>query len=231
MTIKAVIFDMDGVLIESETCWLQSRQEFAAAIGKTWTDADHHRAMGVNTIEWARLMKEVLEPDMTLDEIMDDVKARMMAHYEEHMPLRPYALEAVANVAREFRVGLASGSPTALINHVLRLTGLDQVFEAVVYGDDMPNGKPAPDSYLHALKLMNLAPEEAAGIEDSSNGVRALVNAGMYVVGAPVPEFPLPPAVVVLCDRIIPTLDLFTPELVRSLEKAPRRGAALAAKG
>ncbi|MCC7206300.1 MAG: HAD family phosphatase [Anaerolineae bacterium] len=231
MAIKAVVFDMDGVLIESETYWLKSRQEFAAAMGKEWTDADHRLAMGRNTIEWAQLMKERLEPDMNLDEIMADIKARMMAHYEEHMPLRPYALEAVTNIAREYRVGLASGSPTELIKHILRLTGLDQVFEVVVYGDDMPNGKPAPDSYLHALKLMNLAPEEAAGIEDSSNGVRALVNAGMYAVGAPVPEFPLPPDVAALCDRIIPTLDLFTPELVRSLENTPRRGAALAAKG
>lgn len=231
MAIKAVIFDMDGVLIESETSWQQSRVEFAAEIGKVWTNADQRLAMGRNTVEWAALMKERLDLDLSLDAIMDDIKARMMAHYEEHLPLRPYALEAVASIAREYRVGLASGSPTEIIKHVLRLTGLDQVFEAVVYGDDMPNGKPAPDSYLHALKLMDVAPEDAAGIEDSSNGVRALVNAGMYVVGAPMPEFPLSAEIMALCDRLIPSLDLFTPELVRSMEKAPRRGSALAAKG
>jgi HAD superfamily hydrolase (TIGR01509 family) len=231
MAIKAVIFDMDGVLVESETYWWKSRVEFAAEIGKAWTDADHRRAMGRSTIEWAELMKERLEIDMSLEAIIEDVKSRVMAHYEEHMPSRPYALEAVAGIAREFRVGLASGSPTVLINHVLRLTGLDQVFETVVYGDEIPNGKPAPDSYLHALKVMGVAPDEAAGIEDSSAGVRALVNAGMYTVGAPMPEFPLPADIVALCDRVIVSLDQFTPELVRSMEKAPRRGLTLAPKG
>lgn len=214
MPIKAVIFDMDGVLVDSEVYWLQSREEFARDLGKVWTDADQRKAMGRSTIEWARVMQEILNPPMTLDEIMADVIRRVMAHYEQRMPARPGALAAVHLAAQHFQVALASGSPTAVIDHVLTLTGLNTVFETVVYGDDMKHGKPAPDIYIETMKRLNVTPDVSVGIEDSGNGIRSLKAAGMYAIAAPSPAFPLSDEILQLADAHIASLEDFSLELV-----------------
>jgi len=218
MTIQAVIFDMDGVLVDSEVYWRESREEFATALGKVWTADDHRAAMGRSTIEWAAVMKERLGLDWTLEQIMDDVKARIVAHYEERLPVLPGALEAVRTAASAYRVALASGSPTEIIQEVMRLTKLDGVFEAVVYGDDMKHGKPAPDIYLETARLLGVPPEQCVAIEDSGNGIRAAKAAGMYCIAVPSPDFPLPDEIVKLADLALPSLAGFTVETVRGLE-------------
>lgn len=217
MPIEAVIFDMDGVLVDSEKYWLLSRQEFASALGKEWSHADQPLVMGVNTIEWGRVMRERLCPDWTVERVMEDVIARVISHYDTELPLRPGALDAVHKAAGAFRVALASGSPSRIINHILELTGLDQVFETVVYGDDMQNGKPAPDIYLETLRRLNVPPERAVGVEDSGNGVRALHNAGMWIIAAPSPGFPLSPEVAALAHRQIASLEEFSVEMVQNI--------------
>lgn len=219
MPIEAVIFDMDGVLIASEDYWLKARAAFAADRNKPWTDEDQRRCMGVNTIEWARTMKERLAlDDMTLDEIMDDVIGRIIAMYDEKLPVLPGAVEAVELAAEHYRVALASGSPTRAIKEVTKLTGLDALFETMVFGDDMERGKPAPDIYLETARRLNLEPGNCVGIEDSANGVRALKAAGMYAIAAPSPGFPLPDEVLALADRHIDTLKEFSIDLIRELE-------------
>lgn len=217
MTIEAVIYDMDGVLVDSEVYWLKAREDFAAALGKTWTDDDQRAAMGRSTIEWAAVMRERLALDMTLAEIMAAVIARVMAQYEQRMPARPGALESVAAMAARYRIGLASGSPTAVIQHVLKLTGLADTFEVVVYGDDMAHGKPAPDIYIEALRRLGVDAARAVGIEDSGNGIRSLHAAGMKIVAAPSPAFPLSAEVLALADRHITTMEDFTVTLVEGL--------------
>ncbi|MBI5669553.1 MAG: HAD family phosphatase [Chloroflexi bacterium] len=165
MPIEAVIFDMDGVLVDSEVYWLLSRQEYARDLGKVWSDADQRLAMGRNTIEWAEVMRERLGLDTSVEMVMEDVIARVIAHYDQRLPLRPGAVEAVHKAASAYKVALASGSPRQIINHVMKLTGLDGVFEAIVYADDMPNGKPAPDVYIETLRRLNVPPERAVGID------------------------------------------------------------------
>ncbi|MDX1995317.1 MAG: HAD family phosphatase [bacterium] len=214
MPIKAVIFDMDGVLVDSEVYWYQSRQEFARDLGKTWTDDDQRHAMGRNTIEWAAVMQERLGLDWSLEQIMDDTIRRVLAHYDQRMPTRPGALEAVQLAASRYRVALASGSPTRVIQHVMALTGLDQVFETMVYGDDQPNGKPAPDIYLETLRRLGIAAEDAVGIEDSGNGIRSLKAAGMKIIAAPSPAFPLSAEVLALADVKIDSLEDLTLDLL-----------------
>lgn len=208
---------MDGVLVDSEVYWLRAREGFARDLGKVWTDDDQRHAMGRNTIEWAAVMRERLNLDWTLERIMDDVIARVLAQYEAQMPLRPGALEAVKLAASHYRVALASGSPIPVIQHVMRLTGLDQVFEHIVFGDEQPNGKPAPDVYLKTAELLNIPPANCIGIEDSSNGIRALKAAGMYCIAAPSPAFPLKPEIVALADRLIVSMEDFTIEMVREI--------------
>jgi HAD superfamily hydrolase (TIGR01509 family) len=217
MPIEAVIFDMEGVLMDSEVYWRQGRESFARDQGKTWTMDDQRQAMGRNTVEWARVMQERLGITMPVEDIIADMKRRIIALYEERLPTRPGAMEAVHLAAAHYRVGLASGSPTEIIQHVMGLTGLDQVFEVMVYGDDIPNGKPAPDIYLEALRQMGVPPQNAVGIEDSANGVRALKAAGMYAVAAPSPGFALPDEVQQMADHLIGSLEEFSLAMVREI--------------
>ena len=220
MAFDAIIFDMDGVLVDSEVYWYRARVDFAAERGKTWTDADQRAAMGRGTLEWAAVMKERLRLDEPLTAVVDEMLARMMALYTERLPLRPGAVDAVRLAASRARCGLASGSPTQLIQHVTRLSGLDTVFEEIVYGDDIPNGKPAPDIYIEALRRFGARPERSLGVEDSANGIRALKAAGMRIVAAPSPDFPLAPEVAALSDVQISTLEDFTADLLDRLTPA-----------
>ena len=154
MPIEAIVYDMDGVLVDSEVYWDKSRIEFARDRGLVWTDAYQRLAMGRSTVGWAGVMQEKLALDEPIDEIIAEMKARVIAQYEARMPARPGALESVARMKRHYRVGLASGSPTDIIRAVLRITGLDQLFEVMIYGDEVARGKPAPDIYIEALKQL-----------------------------------------------------------------------------
>ncbi len=223
MPIEAVIFDMDGVLVDSEVYWDKSRVEFARDRGKVWTDEFQRLAMGRSTVGWAGVMQEHLLLDESIDEIIAEMKARVIAHYEERMPTRPGALESVAHMKQHFRVGLASGSPTEIIKAVLRITGLDQILEVMIYGDEVPRGKPAPDIYLEALQQMGVSPAVSLGIEDSANGLRSLKAAGMVAVAAPSPDYPLTADILALADAHITTLEDFNIDLVRRIER--QRGA------
>ena len=219
MGIEAVIYDMDGVLVDSEIYWDQARVDFAAERGLRWTDAMQRQAMGRSTVGWAGVMRDELALDMSLDAIIAEMKARVIAQYEQRMPTRPGALESVAAMQAHYRIGLASGSPTEIIKAVLRITGLDRQFEVMIYGDEVGKGKPAPDIYLEALRQLGVSPARAAGIEDSANGLRSLKAAGMLAIAAPSPDFPLPPDVLALADAHITTLVDFTPQLVAGLSR------------
>lgn len=218
MPIEAVIFDMDGVLVDSEEYWWQSRIEFAGALGKTWTMDDQRQTMGRNTAEWGRIMQERLGlDDMPLDDIMHGVKSRVIARLEARLPLLPGAVEAVHLAAGAYPVALASGSPKEVINKVMQMTRLDQVFHHIVYADDQPRGKPAPDVYLATAALLGIDPARCLGIEDSGNGLRSLKAAGMVAIAVPSPGFPLPPDLLALADRVLPSLKSFSLDLVREM--------------
>lgn len=217
MPIEAVIFDMEGVLMDSEGYWTLAREGFARDLGKAWTMDDQRAAMGRNTVEWARVMQQRLHLNMTEEAIIEDVIRRVLAQYDERLPVRAGALEAVQRMAAQYKVALASGSPTRVIDYSMQHTGLDSVFEAIVYGDTIPNGKPAPDIYNEALRRLGVKAENAVGIEDSSNGVRALHNAGMWVIAAPSEGFALPPDVLALANCVIQHMDEVTQNLISSI--------------
>lgn len=217
MPIEAVIFDMDGVLVDSEAYWYQSRIEFAEKRGKAWSMDDQHAAMGRSTVEWAQVMKDRLALDMTLDDVIEEVRGGVIARIEARLPLLPGAIDAVYKAAEAYPVALASGSPTLVIDTVMSLTGLDKVFRTIVYGDDMKHGKPAPDIYLEAAKRLDITPEACIGIEDSVNGLKSLKAAGMYAIAVPSPGFTLPPTALALADRVLGSLEEFSIALVASL--------------
>jgi len=217
MRFDAVIFDMDGVLVDSEVYWAEGRIEFARDRGLVWGADDHRLVMGRATLEWAQVMKDYLHIADSPRAIADEMITRMNAKYDARLPVREGAIEAVKLAASRYRVGLASGSPTPLIDHVIQLTGLDKVFETVVYGDDIPHGKPAPDIYWEALKRLGVEPSRAVGVEDSGNGIRSLHAAGMKIIAAPSPQFPLKDDILALAHAKIDTLEDFTLALVESL--------------
>lgn len=210
MAIQAVLWDMDGVLLDSEACWFESRIEFAARLGKPWTMDDQRLAMGRSTIEWAHVMQERLDLSMSLDQIMDDVITLVLEKLGTSLPILPGAVEAVKLTASRYPIALASGSPTRVIDHVLELTGLRSVYQTVVYGDDMKRGKPDPEIWLTAAGKLGVDVTRCAGIEDSGNGVRSLKAAGMYIIAVPSPKFPLQADVLALADRVLPSLEHFT---------------------
>ena len=217
MPIEAVVFDMEGVLMDSEGYWKIAREGFSQAIGKTWTMDDQRATMGRNTTEWAQGMKDRLALDWQLDDIISDVIRRVLAQYDERLPVRAGAIDAVKRMSSRYKVALASGSPTSVIDYAMKNTGLDVYLGIRVYGDNILNGKPAPDIYLEALRLLDVTPDSAAGIEDSSNGIRALHNAGMKVIAAPSEGFDLAPDVLGLANRAIAHMDEITVELVEQL--------------
>lgn len=224
--IEAVVFDMDGVLIDSEVLWRLVREEFCADNGLRWSAADQESTMGCNTAMWSRIMVERLglRERSGMDEagVAREIKARLLRKYQEHLPERAGAVAAVQRAAARYKVALASGSPNEIAAHVMQTTGLDQVFLAATYGDDVAHGKPAPDIYLDVLGKIGVAPCNAVGVEDSGNGIRALKAAGMGIIAAPGPEFPLSGEVLALADRCIASMTEFSIDMVEEIGR--RRG-------
>ncbi len=217
MPIEAVVFDMEGVLMDSEPYWKVAREGFAASLHKPWSMDDQRACMGRNTIEWAQVMKDHLALDWSLDDIISDTIGRVLAQYDDRLPLRDGAIGAVERMAARYKVALASGSPTSVINHAMDKSGLGKLLKVRVYGDTIPNGKPAPDIYLEALRQLGVRPENSAGIEDSSNGIRSLHNAGMKVIAAPSEGFDLSPEIVALADHLVTHMDEITVDVVEGL--------------
>lgn len=218
--VQAVVFDMDGVLVQSEDIWRDVREEFAAGIGKVWSAADQASTMGCNTAAWAAIMVDRLglRTSLGMDEagVAHEIIARMQAKYAAHLPQREGAVQAVRIAAAHYRVALASGSPRALGEHVLDAMGLDQILTATLYGDEVEHGKPAPDVYLRVLERIGVRPEYAVGVEDSGNGIRSLHAAGMGIIAAPSPGYALSAEMLALAGAHIRSLTEFTVDLVES---------------
>jgi HAD superfamily hydrolase (TIGR01509 family) len=183
--IKAVVFDMDGLLVDSEPLWQRARIEACGADRLHWTDADQERVMGSSTMGWATYLAEKLDHAMTPDEIIERVISLMERYYLEAVPLQPGAREAVAQVYGRYPLGLASGSPYRLIRAALTGAGWTDMFDEVLSSDEMANGKPAPDIYFEIAHRLGTPIEQIAVLEDSGNGILAGVNAGAQVIAVP----------------------------------------------
>ncbi len=216
MTIEAIIFDMDGVIVESEPVWNTCRVELSAAYGKQWGEEDQRSVMGSSTAHWAKVMRERLALPMSDEAVIDEMRRRMIAHFDAHLPVLPGAVEAVKLASSAYPVALASGSMSALISYVLRATGLEEVLKVVVRGDDLARGKPAPDIYLEAARQLGVEPAACVGVEDSAHGVMSLRAAGMKVIVVPSP-YPLKEEVLSLADLRLQSLEAFTLERIAQL--------------
>jgi HAD superfamily hydrolase (TIGR01509 family) len=212
--IEAVIFDLDGVVIQTEEIWDEVREAYAAEHGARY-DAEAQRAMmGMSSLEWSAYMNEELGMPVEPVEISAEVVRRMEARYRERLPLIEGAVEAVERLAARWPLGLASSSNRPLIDAVLELSGLAPCFAATVSSEEVERGKPAPDVYLECARRLGVAPTGCAAIEDSHAGIRSAKSAGMRVVAIPNPTYPPDPDALAHADVVLPSLDGLVPEAV-----------------
>lgn len=215
MTVRAVVFDMDGVLVDSEEIWDEIRRGLAADAGRPWPD-DATRAMqGMSTAEWSAYLTGTVGVPGEPAEVARQVIDAMARRYRERLPLLPGAVAAVERLAGAFTLGLASSSPRSLIDAVLDAAGLTALFRATVSSEEVAAGKPAPDVYAEALRRLDVDAAAAVAIEDSTNGLRAAAAAGMGVVAVPHDAFPPAGEALALAGAVVGSLDEVTPELVR----------------
>jgi HAD superfamily hydrolase (TIGR01509 family) len=213
--IDAVIFDLDGVLIDSEQVWDAARRHVAKENDGHW-GADATREMiGMSSVEWSRYMHETLDVALTPEEISEAVVARMRDLYAQHLPLIAGARDAVIRLAGAFRLGLASSANRPVIELVLKLAQITSLFAAIVSSEEVARGKPAPDVYLEAARRLGVPPGRCAAVEDSSNGLRSAAAARMTVIAVPNREFPPDEEALAQASAVLDSLTELTPARVR----------------
>ncbi|HEX7587278.1 MAG TPA: HAD family phosphatase [Anaerolineae bacterium] len=216
--IEAIVFDLDGLLVDSEPHWNEARRQIAAERGIEWNRDDLQVCMGVSTLTWAKYMIRRLNLDQSPDQVISRMIGAMQALYARQIPYLPGAIEAVDCAARLGPTGLASGSHRSLIDIVIADAPLRGKFQAVVCADEVPAGKPAPDVYLQAARELGVQAENCVCLEDSANGILAGKSAGMQVIA--VPDHRLPPSQEILrqADVVLASLNEFNIEVIHSLE-------------
>ncbi|QLY29917.1 HAD family phosphatase [Nocardia huaxiensis] len=215
MALEAIVFDMDGVLIDTEPVWEEVRRGYVDEMGGRWQPDTQDRLMGMSTREWAvYLSEDLIDGKRTPEEVASDVIDRMSARYAEHLPLMPEAVETVRAFAESYPLGLASSSPRRLIDVVLDHMGVTALFHSTVSTEEVERGKPAPDGYAAVAALLGIAPENCAAIEDSSNGLRSAAAAGMTVIAVPHPRYPPAPDALALATLVSPTLAELTAKAI-----------------
>jgi HAD superfamily hydrolase (TIGR01509 family) len=217
VSIEAVVFDLDGVIIDTEGVWEEVRRAYAAEYGRQFLPDSQTRMMGMSTGEWsAHLSRDVGVP-RTPPQVAADVLARMAERYRAALPLIPGSVDAVRRLAARFPVALASSSARILIDQVLETAGLTGVFRTTLSTEEVPRGKPAPDVYLEAVARLGLTPRVCAAVEDSSNGLRAAAAAGLAVVAVPHGVYPPAADALEQAALVIGGLDELTVEAVEKL--------------
>jgi HAD superfamily hydrolase (TIGR01509 family) len=218
--IQAVVFDLDGVLIDSEPVWEQVRRGLVAERGGHWVPDAQRRIMGMSTPEWARYLSEDLGVGLPPDEVAREVIDRMAARYTEHVPLMDGAVDAVHRIAARWPLGVASSSPPRLIEVVLRSAGLRSCFSVVMSTEQVAHGKPAADIYLAVTAKLGCPPPACAAVEDSANGLRSAAAAGLRVIAIPQPRYPPGPDALAQASLVLPSLAALTTVAISAL--APR---------
>jgi HAD superfamily hydrolase (TIGR01509 family) len=206
VSIEAVVFDLDGVIVDSEQVWDEVREAYVHEKGGTYTDESAREMMGMSSPEWSRYLAEALHVPGTPEEINAAIVERMLARYGEAPPLIPGAVEAVRRIGSSVPLAIASSSNRELIDVVLRVSGLEHDFAATVSSEEVPRGKPSPDVYLEAARRLGADAARCGAVEDSHNGIRSAKAAGMRVVAVPNPHYPPDDEALALADVVVPSI-------------------------
>jgi HAD superfamily hydrolase (TIGR01509 family) len=217
--IAAVIFDLDGVIVDSEAAWGEIRERFTRDTGGNWKPEAVREMQGMSSVEWSRYMRDELGVPLPPNVISERVADRVGDLYAERLPLLPGAVEAVRRLAAEWPLAVASSANRHLIELVVRLASLEDAFAAIVSSEEVERGKPAPDVYLEAARRLEVDPEACAAVEDSTNGLRSAHAAGMAVIAVPNRDFAPAPEALELADLTLDSLQKLTVERVRDLRE------------
>jgi HAD superfamily hydrolase (TIGR01509 family) len=210
--IDAVVFDLDGVIVDSEQVWDEVRERYTSEVGGTYTAAATRDMMGMSSHEWSRYMSERLGVPGTPEEINAEVVRRMLDRYGESPPLIPGAVDAVRRVAARWPLAIASSSNPELISVVVSAAGLDDVFPVRVSSQEVARGKPSPDVYLEAARRLAVPAADCGAVEDSHNGIRSAKAAGMFVVAVPNPHYPPDREAMAQADVVLGSIDELGPD-------------------
>jgi HAD superfamily hydrolase (TIGR01509 family) len=215
--IEAVVFDLDGLLLDSEQVWDDVRERLTRERGGRWHEGATSDMMGMSSLEWSRYMHERLGVPESPDEINAEVVRRMLESYRERLPLLPGAIEAVRRLGDRWPLALASSSNRELIDLALEVAGVAADFSVTVSSEEVARGKPAPDVYLEAVRRLSVPSERAAAVEDSHNGILSARAAGLRVIAVPNAHFPPRPEALDEADAVLSSLEELTPEVVAGL--------------
>ncbi len=218
--VDAVIFDLDGVLLDSEAAWVEVKREFTEESGGHWQERAQLDMLGMSSIEWSRYMHDELGVPVPPERISSEVADRLVQRYRQRLPLLPGAVEAVRSLARDWPLALATSSNRNVIDLALEKSGLTDAFAATVSSEEVDRGKPAPDVYLEAARRLNADPSACVAIEDSANGIRSAHAAEMAVIAIPNQDFPPEPDALALAALVFDSLEELGPEQVRGLVTA-----------
>jgi HAD superfamily hydrolase (TIGR01509 family) len=213
----AVVFDLDGVLVDSEHVWDEVREALARERGGNWHPGAQADMMGMSSVEWSRYMHDVIGLPEQPEEINAEVVERMLARYADGLPLIDGAVDAVERLARDFRLAVASSSNRELIDAVLAAAGIEPLFDVTVSSEQVERGKPAPDVYRETARRLGLEPAACAAVEDSANGIRSAHAAGMHVIAIPNGRYPPADEALALADVTLSSLRELTVDVVTGL--------------
>ena len=208
------MFDLDGVIVDSEQVWDDVRQAYVVEVGCVFPPEATRAMMGMSAPEWSRYLSVELGVPGTPAEISAAIVERMLARYGEAPPLLPGAVDAVRRLAERWPVAIASSSNPELIEAVLGASGLDRVVAAAVSSEEVARGKPAPDVYLETVRRLGVDPEHAAAVEDSQPGIRSAKAAGLRVIAIPNAHFPPGEDALALADVVLWTIGELTAAVV-----------------
>jgi HAD superfamily hydrolase (TIGR01509 family) len=217
--INAVVFDLDGVIIDSEELWDEVREGLARERGGRWSAQAQADMMGMSSTEWSRYLHDVVGLSEPPGEINREVVRRMLARYSKRLPLIDGADDAVKRLATQWPLGVASSSNCELIDCVLEVSGLAPYFKATVSSEEVEHGKPAPDVYLEAARRLGVEAARSVAIEDSASGIRSAHAAGMHVVAIPNHAFPPPADILTLADLVLESIGELRPETITEVER------------
>ena len=209
----AIIFDLDGTLIDTEESWDIVRRGLARDAGLAWPDGATQAMMGMSTQEWSTYLVDAVGLPVTPEEAARLTIEAMAAHHRAGVDVLPGAVEAVRRMADRYPVAIASSSPRVLIDAAVEALGIGDLLQATVSTEEVERGKPAPDGYLRACELLGVAPGEAVAVEDAPNGIRSALAAGMAVVAVP-PHFHPPGAELLSETTVVESLDQLTLDVV-----------------
>ena len=219
-----MVFDLDGVVVDSEIRWDEVRAAFAREHGRDWTIDDRHAVMGANSREWSETMRRRLQLALPAEAIETAIVDGVVERYRrEGPPTIDGAVGAVRRIAAAWPAALASSSHRRVIDATLAATGLTDVFRAVVSSDEVARGKPAPDVFLEAARRLGAEPADVLVVEDSLNGLKAARAAGMTTVLVPNASVPPASGWEPFADHVVDRLADLDPASLPAPEREPRR--------